>query len=298
MSGETEKGKAWTGKTGGTKWMQESLISMFKHFDPRWLSPVVALWIMGYILFQPNGTRGIYHYWRRRLGKNPLSACWHLYVNYFQFGQVILDRFAAYSGRKYDIQVDGQDVLDRAQQSRNGTIILSSHIGNQELAGYSFKSTKPMHVLLYLGDTATVNENREKMFNQMGLHFLPMQKDGSHIFAMHEVLEKGDLLSIHADRLFYGQKSLRGMILGEEAEYPEGPYRVAAAENVPVITMFMMREGGNRYTLYVRQLAEGKADGITKKEYTKQILEAYIRETEKMIRQYPHQWFHFYPFWG
>lgn len=289
--------KEWTGKTGGTKWMQESLIGMFRHFDPLWLSPVIALWIVGYIVLQPKGTQGMYHYWRRRRGKNPISACWHLYATYFWFGLVIMDRFAAYGGRKYDIRIEGEDVLDEMMNSERGSIVLSSHIGNQELAGYSFEAKKPMHIMLYLGDTATVNENRERMFNRMGLYFLPMQADGSHIFAMHEVLEKGDILSIHADRMFYGQRSIRTMIMGEEAPYPEGPFKMAAMENTPVVTMHMMKESRNRYTLYVRKLANGCPEGLTKPQYARQILEAYVHTTEEMMDKYPHQWFHFYRFW-
>lgn len=289
--------KAWTGKTGGTRWMQQSLIRMFSLFDPLWVSPIVAIWVLGYICFAPQGTRGIYHYWRHRMDKKPLSAAWHLYCTYLWFGLVIMDRFAAYGGRRYDIQMVGEDVLSEAQHSDTGVIVLSSHIGNQELAGYSFRTRKPMHVLLYLGDTATVNENRERMFEQMGLHFLPMQADGSHIFAMHQVLERGELLSIHGDRLFYGQRSLRAPVLGQEADYPEGPYRVAATEGVPVLTMFMMKERGKRYTLYVEKLSDGCPAGMSKQEYARLLLSRYIAATEKMIRQYPHQWFHFYPFW-
>lgn len=289
--------KAWSGKTGGTKWMQQSLIGLFRHFDPRWVGPIVAIWIWGYILLVPSGRRGMYYYWRQRRGKSRLSACWHTWRSYLGFGMVVMDRFAAYSGREYAIRLVGEEVLCEMQQSDRGAIVLSSHIGNQELAGYSLHSHKPMHVMLYMGDTSTVNENRERMFERMGMHLLPMQADGSHVFAMHQVLERGELLSIHGDRLFYGQRAMRGKILGEEADFPEGPYRVAAAEGVPVITMFMMKECANTYTLYVRKLSDGRPEGMRKPEYAQLLLDRYIAATEEMLNKYPHQWFQFYEFW-
>jgi len=288
--------KAWTGKTGGTAGMQRSLIRIFARIDQRWLYPVVAVWILFYILFQPAGTRGIYYYWRRRRGMRPLQAAHHTYWNYFCFGTVILDRFAAYAGKPFDIRIDGEEVMSRLASQPGGFIVISSHVGNQELAGYSIHSEKPMYVLLYMGDTQTVNQNRERMFNAQDLHFIPMMPDGSHIFEMHQVLDKGNVLSIHGDRMFYGGRSISTPLMGEDAPFPEGPYKVAAIERVPVVTMFMMKEKSNRYTLYIRQLATGEEEG-SNMQRAHMILERFVAEEEALLNKYPHQWFHFYHFW-
>ena len=289
--------RAWSGKTGGTQWMQQSLISIFSHVSPRWMYPVVAVWVLGYIFFAPQTRRGIYYYWRKRRGLNRWAACRELYLNYFEFGKAILDRFAAYSGRKFNIRFDGEEIINRLQSQEGGFIVISSHIGNQELAGYCIHSNKPMCVLLWTGDTATVNTNRERMFNKMGLYFLPMQADGSHIFAMHEAVRNGDILSIHGDRMFFGGRTIATPLLGEEAVFPEGPYKVAAIEEVPVITMFMMREKSDKYTLYIRELAKGNESG-TIREKSQAILEHFAANVEQILDKYPRQWFHFYNFWS
>ena len=289
-----KKEKAWTGKTGGSRWMQESLIVIFKYINPWWLSPIIAVWVLGYILFQKEGRRGIFYYWRKRQNKGFISSCWHLYVSYFWFGMVVMDRFSAYAGKIFEIKIDGDlSVLE----DKRGCVVLSSHVGNQELAGYTFKSKKPMYVLLYLGDTETVHENRERKFEQMNLHILPMQMDGSHVFEMHEILSRGEILSIHGDRLFYNQKSISANLLGQEADFPEGPYRVAAAEDVSVVTMYMMKEKGNRYTLYIRKLSDGKPETMNRQEYMRFLLDSYIKNMEQILNLYPHQWFQYYRFW-
>lgn len=293
----TEPEKDWSGKTGGTKGMQQSLISIFRHVDTRWMYWLVALWLLGSIVFQPTSRKGIWHYWRRHRGKGVGASVWHLWRHYWAFADAILDRFAAYSGRQYSIRVEGGELMDELQAQPGGFMVVSSHVGNQEMAGYSIRSKKPMNVLLYLGDTATVNENRERLFAAHGLRFLPMQADGSHIFEMHQVLERGEVLSIHGDRLFYGAKSMRAAILGGEALFPEGPFRVAALEHVPVLTMFVMREGAGRYTLYIRSLSCEGDDRLSKKELTRQLLTRYICEMEQILEKYPYQWFHFYEFW-
>lgn len=287
--------KAWTGKTGGTPRMQRSLIAIFRHLDPRWLYPVVAVWVWFYILFQPQGTKGIYHYWRRLLGRRPLAAAYHTYLTYFRFGTVILDRFAAYSGRQFDITIDGKDVLDRLTSQADGLVLLSTHVGNQEQAGYTIRMPKPLRVLLSLGDTQTVNENRRKLFEKQGITFIPMAPDGSHVFAMHETLQKGEMLSCHCDRFYYGGRVIKTMVFGEPAPFPEGPFKLAAVEEKRVMTMFMMKERGNRYTLYVRELPLAKEGTLRYK--AQRLLESFVHEEEAILRRYPHQWFHFYNFW-
>lgn len=286
--------KAWSGKTGGTRWMQQSLIGMFRHINPVILYPFVGIWVLGYICFAPAGTRGIWHYWTRR---GVRRRVWNLYLNYLEFGKAILDRFAAYSGRKIHVRVEGQEILDRLNELPTGYIVLSSHIGNQELAGYTFRPAKPMYISVYLGDTETVMENRRKMFERHGLKVLPMRSDGSHILDMHNVLSEGNILSIHADRLFYNSKRLRTPMLGEEASFPEGPFRIAVAEGLPVVSLFFMRERMDTYTLYVRELANGQLPGKNKREQSEELLRRYVRANEQLLECYPRQWFHFYEFW-
>lgn len=295
--------RAWSGKTGGTRSMQLSLIRIFRHLPPATLYPVVCLWVIGYILFVPSTWRGQMQYWRLREkadGRRPhcLWRVWNAYMTNLEFGKAILDRFAAYAGRHIDVHVEGQDILDRLNSQDEGFIVLSSHLGNQELAGYTFEAHKPMAVVTYLGDTETVNDNRRRLFEQMGLTLLPVREDGSHVLEMHNALSRGEILSIHGDRLFYRSKAMRATILGKEAPYPEGPFRIAAAEQVPVVSLFFMRERVDTYTLYVRELSNGQMDGIRRQDRAAELLRRYVQANEEILARYPRQWFHFFPFWG
>lgn len=274
--------------------MQQSLIRMFRHINPVVLYPIVGIWVLGYICFAPSGTRGIWQYWTHRGAKH---RALNLYLTYLEFGKAILDRFAAYSGRTINVRIEGSDILKRLNASPQGYIVLSSHIGNQELAGYTFRPEKPMYVSVYMGDTETVQSNRRAMFERQGLRLLPMRPDGSHVIDMHNVLSEGNILSIHADRLFYHSKSLRTPIFGEEALYPEGPFRIAVAESVPVVSLFFMRERMDTYTLHVRELTDGRLPGKNKREQSEELLHRYVRANEQMLDRYPRQWFHFYEFW-
>ncbi len=289
--------RAWSGKSEGTTWMHKSLLKMFRLMPPPFVYPIVYCWILVSIAAHKSGRRGIYYYWRERQSLNTFSSIRNLYLSYLEFGKSVLDRFAVWAGRNVELKIVNPEILDNLTGKPGGFIILNSHIGNQELAGYTIKMTKEAYVLTFTGDAKTVNDNRNSKFEEMGLHIIPVNEDGSHIFEMHNAVSGGNILSVHGDRMFYGGRKLKAEILGEEASFPEGPFRVAVAEQVPVITLFMMRENYKRYTLYVFQLSDGTYKGTNHNEQAQELLNLFRDKLEWILERYPRQWFHFYEFW-
>ena len=292
------KTKTWRGKTGGTQGMQRTLIRWFRHVDTRLICPFTVLWVFFSILFMHSERRAAYHYWRRRQHKRPFAAALAVWRQFYAMSHVVLDRFAAFAGQHFDIRIDDpDDLMNRLQHQPEAFVVLSSHVGNQELAGYFLHSEKPMHVLIYLGDTATVNAERERLFAANKLYFLPMEADGSHFFEMHQVLQRGEILSIHGDRTFSDSRCLTTNFLGAVASFPEGPFRIAAAERVPVITMFMLRTAHNNYELRIRGLSRPTDNELNNKQLSQAYLARYADEMEAALHDFPEQWFNFFEFW-
>ncbi len=289
--------RAWSGKSEGTTWMHRCLLKIFRLMPPPFVYPIVYCWIIVSIIIQKSGRRGIYHYWKDIQKYNTFSSVKNLYLSYLEFGKSVLDRFAVWAGRKVELKIVHPEILDNLTCKPEGFIILNSHIGNQELAGYIIKMKKEAYVLTFTGDAKTINENRNSKFEEMGLHIIPVKEDGSHIFEMHNAICNGNILSIHGDRMFYGDRKLKASLLGKEASFPEGPFRVAVAEQVPVITLFMMRKNYREYTLYVCQLSDGTYKSSNHKEQAKELLDIYTKNIEHILDKYPKQWFHFYEFW-
>ncbi len=294
----SEKTKQWRGKTGGTQGMQRTLIRWFRHIDTRWIIGLTAPWVFFSILFMPTACRAAWRYQRQRLHKKGLSACFGVWRQFFAMSHVVLDRFAAFAGQPFTIRRDDPtDLMNRLQHQPDGFVILSSHVGNQELAGYFTASLKPMQVLIYLGDTETMNHERALLFEKNNLHFLPIRTDGSHIFDMHQALQRGEVLSIHGDRVFADSRTLQAPLLGADATFPEGPFRVAAVERLPVLTMFMLRTAHNTYELRIRGLSRPDDSALSNRALAEQLLERYAAEIENALRDYPEQWFNFYDVW-
>ena len=88
--------------------------------------------------------------------------------------------------------------------------MLSSHIGNYEIAGYTLVSkTKAMNALVFGGEKATVMQGRQAMFSYTNIHMIQLrQGDASYLFELNDALARGEILSIPADRSLGSAKSV------------------------------------------------------------------------------------------
>lgn len=286
----------WSGKTDGTKGMQQTLIVIFRYVDVRFFYPILAIVILFYMLLRHSGYRAQYYLFHQRLHQRPLRAFCNVYRNHFQFGQVVLDRFAAYAGRHYNLILNGNELFQQYTAQQQGVIMLFSHVGNFEMAGYALQSPKPMHILAYSGDTETVMQNRAKMFCPNHINIIPIASDLSHIYLINNALQQGEIVCMAGDRRMPNQRSIACSILGETASLPEGPFRIAATEKLPTIAAFAMKERWNTYHVYFLPIHIDTS--LSRNELEQDILTQYAHHIETMVQRYPLQWYHYFDFWA
>ena len=273
----------WSGKTDGQPWMQRSLIAMFR-VVPLWLPyGVMALVVPFYMIFNRKGYNAMYRFFRERMNYGRWKSFWKVYANHFRFGQIILDRFGVYAGKKYRFITEGQELMDELETHPEGFVNLSSHVGNYEIAGYSLKpKSKRFNALVYAGETATVMENRPKMLSQNNMSMIPVKEDMSHLFLLNNAIDNGEIVSMPADRIFGSQKAVECQFFGEKARFPMGAFALASKKNVPMLAVFVMKESYKTYHAYVRGIrnAQDFADNL-----------------EEIVKRYPTQWFNYFDFW-
>lgn len=286
----------WSGRTDGTPFMQKALIVVFKVVPMEVVYGVMALVVPFYMLFNHKGYTSMYHFFRRRLGKKPLSAFWHVYLNHFAFGQVVLDRFATYAGRRFKLEIDGNENFLRLCEGEKGFVMLSSHVGNYEQAGYMLRSDrKSFNALVYAGESATVMSERNKQFAGSNIHMIPVQADMSHLFIINKSLDDGNIVSMPADRCFGSTKSVPCQFFGATAQFPLGPFATAVQKEVPALAVMVMKEGAHRYRAFVRQLPV--ATTLPHRKQMAALAQSFATTLEEIVRRYPHQWYNYYEFW-
>ena len=290
--------RQWSGGTPGSLWMHRMLIWLLKVLNLRFVYLGMALFVVPfYMLFAHKGYIAQYHYFRRRLGYGLWQAFCGVYMNHYRFGQVIIDRFAAYAGRRFEFSLDGYDVFCQLCRQPEGLLVLSSHVGNYELAGYAFKATAKRFNMLLLADGAPmVTAYRQRLLSQNNIRMIPIADDLSHLFLLNEALADGEIVSMAADRIFGSPRSVSCPLLGADARFPLGPFVLAVQRQVPVLVTFVMKESAYRYKVCIRRVETGT--GSTCREQAEQVAQRYVRELETILRQYPDQWFNYYDFWN
>ena len=293
---DTLQHNEWSGKTDGQPWMQRSLIAMFRVL-PLWLLyGVMALVVPFYMLFSRKGYQAMYRFFRDHFGYGPLKSFCKVYANHFRFGQIILDRFGVYAGKKYKFESEGQELMDELETHPEGFLTLSCHIGNYEIAGYFMQPKhKKFNALVYAGETATVMENRQRMLSQNNMKMILVNEDMSHLFLLNSALDEGEIVSMPADRIFGSQKTVECRFFGETARFPLGGFAMAVQKGVPVLAVFVMKEGMKKYHAYVRKIECDRE--ANKREQMSQLAQRYAEQLEDIVRRYPTQWFNYFDFW-
>ena len=285
--------------TYGSGWMHRTLIGSLRWLDVRLIYVFTSIFIIpACLLLNLNHSRTTaYQYFRQRLGYGCLRASWYTYVNHCLFAQVVVDRFAVFAGKRFKLDIDGYEYFQQLELETKGFVILSSHIGCYEVAGYSLISkSKRFNALVFGGEKATVMKGRQKALSEHNIRMIPVREDMSHLFIVNEALSNNEIMSMPADRIVGSAKVVKVNFFGETASLPAGPFSVATMNGLDALAVNVMKISAKRYKVYVTRLSYDTQ--APRKQQMQQLANCYVEELERRVRQYPSQWFNFYNFWS
>lgn len=288
--------QAWRGQTGGTHWMQRALVWMFRHMPIRMVYSIMHFWLIWYVIVRSTERHGAYIFHRRR-GRNRWQASFDVYRSFYHFGKVILDRFAVYSGHRFDITVENKELYYDKVKGKEGFVMLFSHLGNSEMAAYTMNTPdKKMNILAFGGESPVVMANRAKVLSENNIGMIIMNSgEMGHIFAIHDAISRGEVLTVAGDRNM-GEKAIDCDFMGGKAPFPAGVFQLCAAIKCPILLTFVIKEQGNNYRIYTEELEVNHA--LSRAEKAKNLAQQFAARLEQMAYKYPYEWFNFYKFWN
>ncbi len=287
----------WAGKTFGNGWMHRNLIRLLRFTDVRILYVFSDIFIVPVCLLLNESRKTAYSFYRRRLGCGVLRSCWMTWRNHCLFAQVVIDRFAMYAGKRFDVEIAGEDYFRILAAKDEGFVQLSSHVGNYEIAGYSINSGEKMiHAVVYAHEKESVMRNRDNMFTRNNVSMIALRDDMGHLFEIDGALGKGDIVSFPADRHTGGSRCLTVGFLGAPARFPQGPFSVAAMRGVEALAVNVMKAGTKKYRIHLARLNADRT--APRRKVEEELCRAYVAELEKIMKKYPLQWFNFFDFWA
>lgn len=275
--------------------MQRALVWMFRHMPIGMVYSIMHFWLIWYVIVRPTERNGAYDFHRRR-GRNRWQAAFDVYRSFYHFGKVILDRFAVYSGHRFDITVENKEFYYDKVQSKSGFVMLFSHFGNSEMAAYTMNTPdKKMNILAFGGESPVVMANRAKVLSENNIGMIIMNPgEMEHIFAIHEAISRGEVLAVAGDRNM-GEKAIVCDFMNGKAPFPAGVFQLCVAIKCPILLTFVVKEKGNNYRIYTEELHVNTA--LSRNENAKDLAQQFATRLEQMALKYPYEWFNFYKFW-
>ncbi len=294
----TRNGEAeWQGSTDGFPWMLKALIFILKYVNVRVIYAAMSVVVVFYMIINRKNYLAIKSFYRDKLGYKGFALFKITYLDHFSFGQVIIDKFAYYAGKRCDIEIVNNNIFMELSESECGFMMLSSHVGNDEIAGFTLKSDlKKVFALVYGGEKAEVMMNRAVLLNGNNVELVPVSADMSHLFVLNNALADGHIVNMTGDRTFGSQKKISCEFFGSPANFPLGPFALAVQRNVPVISVFVMKTGATKYKIYVNRVDNEELVGSSREKMQK-LARMFAVQLESVVREYPTQWFNFYDFW-
>ncbi len=293
---------SWKGQSRGTVLGYKIFVFTLKYLGLSFAYFILLFVAFYFFLFSTSSSKEIYFYFRKIHKFSVIKSILGVYRNYYTFGQVLLDKFAILGGLKgkFTYNFDGEHFLQQMANEKTGGIIITAHMGSFETAGQLLERINTRINLIMLdAEHQQIKKYVSDVLVNKGINIIAIQTDLSHIIPISNALINKELIAIAGDRFMNDSKVYKVDFLGKKAIFPSGPFYLAARFGVPVTYAFAMKESKTHYHFFASQPIYIPKMG-NKEEQEKvllQYVENYAKEFEKMVKQYPYQWFNYYPFW-
>jgi len=290
---------AWKGKTRGGSFGYQFFIYLIKYVGLRAAYLFQSLVVAYFIPFAPKATKSSWFYWRKIHGKSRLQALRMLYIHYYRFGQVMIDKAAALAGfsNKFQYDFHNYDAFLNILNGDTGVVMIGAHFGNWEIGSQFFGDyAKKLNLVMYDAEYQRIKDKLKEIMGENAYRIIVVNEDDwSHVFAIKEALDKKEYVCFQGDRFVSQKYLMKSLFLGKEANFPAGPFQIASRFKVPVVFYFSEKESTYKYSFRFFIADPVKRTKELKPEQA--LLNQYISVLESRIKEHPEQWFNFYPFW-
>lgn len=248
-----------------------------------------------FVVAVPRARRASLAYLRRALGREPGWA--DAFRHVFSFASTILDRLFLLNGRHelFDTEVIGQKEIHAALDLGRGAVVVGAHLGSFEAVRATSRHVGDLKVsmVMYEDNAAKLNQILHAINPDLKQNIIPLGQVDSMLRVKH-ALESGELVGMLCDRSLSDEPGRRVSFLGREANFPVGPFRLAAMLKRPVILIVGLYLGGHRYEIHFEHLADFSQPGAPSMDET---IDRYVSRLAHYCRTAPYNWFNFYDFW-
>jgi lauroyl/myristoyl acyltransferase len=203
--------------------------------------------------------------------------------------------------RPFVIETEALDLWHEATRGGRGLILITAHIGNYEVGSMmpAQKEGRRVHLVREPEGDPEAQAYVKGVLDRFSQHRFEEHfatGDPSLGLALLAALRRGDIVALQGDRPRTGAPAIPVRLFGRPFELPHGPAALARVAGVPMLPVFVFREGRRRYRIVFRPPIEVERTAPRETSIAR-AMEQVAAEIEGAIRREPYQWFCFRRLW-
>jgi len=295
-----KKSKAWSGKNGNKPGIL-FVRFILKTFGLRFAYFFLYFIVLYYFLFSLRTRKSFSEYWKTL---HPEMGFWHRQVKMYQqvlvFAKTLVDRGLQREHEglffKYDLDPSVEQFVQHLEKSSKGAVAVASHVGGWEMVMTFFaqvETRKKMLAVMYGLPGQYGHQSAERKNSKAEVIFFNLAENT--VLKVKDYLEAGQIVGMMADRPVTNSNEMLPFF-GKLALFDTTPFRIALACESEIYFVFALKTAREKYKVFAYRY-EASAE-LSKEKRIYEALRHYVCTLESILKQYPEQWFNFFPFWS
>lgn len=257
--------------------------------------------VLYYLLAKPVPRRSSREYLLRAAGTSHVSWI-QIYRHLYRFAECSLDRYRFVAGRTSGLKVSvhGHHHLERAADTGRGALLLGAHLGSFEaMLAASASTNLRISVVADFRGSRMISGMLEGLNPARSGQVIPVGDAFEAVLRIKERIDAGELVALLADRVSPRDRAVPARLLGAQAQFPAGPYLLAATLACPVLLVFGIHKRRNRYEVHCEPFANQiKLPRRHRDPLLPCVVQRYAARLEHYCRMAPDNWFNFFDYWN
>jgi lauroyl/myristoyl acyltransferase len=227
---------------------------------------------------------------QRRIHRTFLTFAWCLSERYERLS----------TDHSFAVEAEGLEGWRELADSRQGFILVTAHMGAWEVGSMlpAAEEGRRIHVVREAETDPRAQEFIAGLIRSCGgeLYTTHFAEDPQLGVRLLEALRRDEIVALQGDRPRAGGRTVETRLFGRPYALPVGTAALARAAGVPIVPVFVLRQGRRRYRCILRPPI-AVAQSADRQRDLAAALNRFAADLESAIRREPHQWFCFRRIW-
>ena len=211
------------------------------------------------------------------------------------FAICLVDRFVSkLDPQSYRFEYDEIETPKRILSS--GSILIYSHFGGWAASSSGVHVTNTINLVMQEAMIDGIKRIEDAMEIESQLNIIDVNRGAIHVsIEIANALMNDEVVAIMADRASNRKAEIEIPFFNKTAYFNKNPFQIAYKVDKPILAYFIILTGIQTYKVdYITiEMDRSKKED----EAIREALLIYIKKFEKVIQDYPNQWFNLYKFW-